>query len=48
MVNTPCKYFVGVTTVLYKVLAWRHVGEVLEEEDCAPKEGKCELLKAAV
>ena len=46
--NTPSKYFVGVTTILDKVLARSHIGEVLEEQDCAPKEGKRQLLKSGV
>ena len=47
-VNTPCKYVVGVTTVLDKVLTRRHVCEMLEEEHGAPKEGKRQLLKCGV
>ena len=43
--NPPGKYFIGVSSIFDKVLSWRHIGEVLEEQDGAPQEGKHKLLK---
>ena len=43
--NPPGKYFIGVPSIFDKVLSWRHIGEVLEEQDGAPQEGEGKLLK---
>jgi len=45
--EVPGKYFIGVSSIFDKVLSWRHIGEVLEEQDGAPQEGKHKLLKFA-
>ena len=43
--NSPGKYFIGVPSIFDKVLSWRHICEVVEEQDGAPQEGKRKLLK---
>ena len=43
--NSPGKHFIAVSSIFDKVLSWRYICEVLEEQDGAPQEGKRKLFK---